>query len=127
VLATGETHSVREFVELAFAKIGRQVQWSGEGVEEIGTDVRSGRVVVRIDPVYFRPTEVDLLLGDPSKARNKLDWHHQTSFAELVAEMVEMDMCLAALEKGGGKAAYQDVLRKQAFPTFRPTRGTPSR
>jgi GDPmannose 4,6-dehydratase len=121
VLATGETHSVREFVELAFANVERELVWSGEGVNETGTDRKSGKTLVRIDPVYFRPTEVELLLGDPSKARQKLGWHHQTTFPELVSEMVEMDMCLAALEKSGGKAAYQNVLRKQVFSNFRVT------
>lgn len=94
VLATGETHSVREFVELAFAEVGRKVDWSGTGVNEIGRDAKSGAVLVRVDPRYFRPTEVDLLLGDPSKARRKLGWHHTTSFRELVREMVASDRAL---------------------------------
>ena len=88
VLATGETHSVREFVELAFAQIGRPIEWRGEGVDEQGCCQRTGRVLVAIDPRYFRPTEVDLLLGDPAKALAKLGWRHRTSFPELVAEMV---------------------------------------
>jgi GDPmannose 4,6-dehydratase len=91
VLATGETHSVREFVERAFACIGRTIEWRGRGVDEVGFDRRSGNELVRIDPRYFRPTEVDELLGDASKARSKLGWHHRTTFAELVAEMVEAD------------------------------------
>ncbi len=99
VLATGEAHSVREFVELAFAHVGHEVVWSGEGVEEIGKDRRTGQVLIRIDPAYFRPAEVDLLLGDPRKAHNKLGWRHRTGFADLVAEMVEADMKFAALEK----------------------------
>jgi GDPmannose 4,6-dehydratase len=115
VLATGETHSVREFVELAFAETGREIVWRGQGVDEIGRDRRSGQVLVRIDPAYFRPTEVDLLLGDPRKAREKLLWRHRTSFAELVAEMVAADMKFAALEKRGGKAAIQEVLRSTVF------------
>jgi GDPmannose 4,6-dehydratase len=115
VLATGETHSVREFVELAFGHVGREIVWSGTGVDEVGQDRRNGQVLVRIDPAYFRPTEVDLLLGDPAKALQKLGWQHQTTFADLVAEMVEADLRLAALEKSGGSAAVQDVLRTLVF------------
>jgi GDPmannose 4,6-dehydratase len=96
VLATGETHSVREFVELAFGHVGRGIEWRGEGVDEEGICQKTGKVVVRIDPRYFRPTEVDLLLGDPSKAREKLGWTHTTAFRDLVREMVEADMRLAA-------------------------------
>lgn len=92
VLATGETHSVREFVELAFAEVGRTIAWSGEGVDEIGRDNRTGQVLVKIDPRYYRPTEVDLLLGDPTKARTKLGWRHTVSFRELVSEMVAEDL-----------------------------------
>jgi GDPmannose 4,6-dehydratase len=91
VLATGEMHAVREFVELAFAEVGRTIAWKGEGVDEIGLDAKTGKVLVSIDERYFRPTEVDELLGDPSKARAKLDWHHKTTFRELVAEMVASD------------------------------------
>jgi GDPmannose 4,6-dehydratase len=98
VLATGEAHSVREFVECAFAEVGRAIAWSGAGVDEVGRDVRSGEPLVRIDPRYFRPTEVDLLLGDPSKAHEKLGWKHTTSFRELIAEMVAAD--LAQAERG---------------------------
>ena len=94
VLATGETHSVREFVELAFGHVGRGIEWRGEGVDEEGICQKTGKVVVRIDPRYFRPTEVDLLLGDPSKAREKLGWTHTTAFCDLVREMVESDMRL---------------------------------
>ncbi len=88
VLATGETHTVREFVELAFAEVGRALTWSGEGVDEIGRDTATGELPVRVDPRYFRPSEVDLLLGDPSKAREVLGWQHQTPFKTLVAEIV---------------------------------------
>ncbi len=91
VLATGESHSVREFVELAFTYIGRTIAWSGEGVDEQGKDAKSGEVLVRVDPRYFRPTEVDNLQGDPSKAKEVLGWEHRTSFSELVREMVEAD------------------------------------
>ncbi|CAO3439847.1 GDP-mannose 4,6-dehydratase (EC 4.2.1.47) [Azospirillum doebereinerae] len=96
VLATGETHSVREFVELAFAHVGRTIVWKGEGVDEVGVDDGSGKTVVRIDPVYFRPTEVDLLLGDPSKALDKLGWRHTTTFRELVRDMMDADLATVA-------------------------------
>lgn len=91
VLATGELHSVREFVEKSFAIIGHEIAWRGEGVEEEGFDTKTGTVLVRIDPRYFRPTEVELLLGDPTKARARLGWTHTTGFEELVREMVEAD------------------------------------
>jgi GDPmannose 4,6-dehydratase len=92
VLATGETHSVREFVEKAFAHIGRMIEWQGEGLSEKGIERGSGRVLVEVDPRYFRPTEVDLLRGDPSKARSKLAWRHRIGFDELVREMVDADL-----------------------------------
>jgi len=103
VLATGETRSVREFVELAFAETGRSVQWRGKGIEETGIDKTSGKTVVRIDPTYFRPTEVDLLIGDSSKARQKLGWKPKTSFAQLVKEMVAGDLEDAKREVANGK------------------------
>ncbi len=92
VLATGEMHSVREFVELAFGQLGVPIEWRGEGVDEEGIDPRDGRVLVRIDTRYFRPTEVDQLLGDPSKAKRVLGWEHTTPFRQLVAEMVDTDL-----------------------------------
>ena len=92
VLATGESHSVRELVERAFAEVGIELVWRGAGVEEKGLDRRTGRVLVEVDPRYFRPLEVHHLEGDPSKARAKLGWRHRTSFAELVAEMVRADL-----------------------------------
>nr|WP_085972816.1 GDP-mannose 4,6-dehydratase [Bradyrhizobium sp. ORS 278] len=104
VLATGETHSVRELVELAFAEVDRRISWRGEGVEETGIDCRSGKTVVRIDPTYFRPTEVDLLVGDCSKARDKLGWTPKTSFAQLVKEMVASDLSTARQETTRGHA-----------------------
>jgi GDPmannose 4,6-dehydratase len=94
VLATGECHTVREFVERAFARIGRGIAWSGHGAEETGADSKSGKIVVRIDPRYFRPAEVDRLQGDAGKARAKLGWRHETSFDQLVAEMVAADLAL---------------------------------
>jgi GDPmannose 4,6-dehydratase len=99
VLATGEAHSVREFIELAFACIERRIVWHGKGVDEVGLCARTGAELVRVDRGYFRPTEVDLLQGDPAKARDRLGWRHRTTFAELVREMVESD--LAHLRRGG--------------------------
>ncbi|MCC8088252.1 MAG: GDP-mannose 4,6-dehydratase [Rikenellaceae bacterium] len=93
VIATGEAHSVREFCTLAFREAGIQLEWTGEGIEEKGIDVATGKVVVEVDPKYFRPTEVELLLGDPSKAKNLLGWNPRaTSFEELVRIMVAADM-----------------------------------
>ncbi len=94
VLATGETHSVREFVEAAFAVVGRNINWTGAGVEEKGLCARTGQVLVEIDPRYFRPAEVDLLLGDAEKSRAKLGWEPKIHFADLVREMVEADLAL---------------------------------
>ena len=92
VLATGEMHSVREFVELAFAHVGRQIEWRGTGVDEAGIDAKTGAELGRIDPRYFRPTEVEQLLGDPTKARTKLGWKHKIAFKDLVTEMVDSDL-----------------------------------
>ena len=99
VLATGETHSVREFIDLAFAEVGVGINWSGSGVDEIGTDAKTGQVLVKVDPRYFRPTEVDLLLGDPSKAKRILGWEHKTGFRQLVSEMVASDLQVVLSEK----------------------------
>jgi GDPmannose 4,6-dehydratase len=104
VLATGEAHSVREFVELAFACTGREVCWRGRGVDEVGLDARTGRELVRVDPRYFRRTEVDLLQGDPGKARTRLGWRHRTGFADLVREMVDADLVQVQREGGNGVA-----------------------
>ena len=98
-----KTRSVREFVELAFAEVGHAIEWRGKGVDEIGVDSKSGKTVVRIDPTYFRPTEVDLLIGDASKAREKLGWKPKTPFAQLVKEMVEGDLEIAKREVANGK------------------------
>ncbi len=92
VFATGESHSVREFVELAFDHVGRQLEWRGKGVHEEGICARTGQVLVKVDSRYFRPTEVDKLLGDATKAMQKLGWRHRTGFHELVKEMVESDL-----------------------------------
>jgi GDPmannose 4,6-dehydratase len=98
VLATGECHSVREFVEAAFACIERRIEWQGSGVDERGVDARTGETLVQIDRRYFRPTEVDLLLGDASKARAVLGWVPRTGFAALVRDMVESDLAVMAKE-----------------------------
>jgi len=92
VLATGEMHSVREFIERAFAEVGRSIAWRGKGVDEEGLDDKNGDVLVKVDPRYFRPTEVDLLLGDPSKARTRLGWKHEITFPMLVKEMMAADL-----------------------------------
>ncbi len=94
VLATGETHSVREFVEHAFGCIGTDIEWRGLGAEEIGVDRKTEKTLIEIDARYFRPSEVDVLLGDPTKAHRILNWKHKTSFAELVIEMVDADRAL---------------------------------
>lgn len=107
VLATGESHSVREFIELAFSKVDRTIDWQGEGPDEAGVDARTGEVLVRIDPRYFRPTEVDLLLGNPAKARRVLGWHHTVTFPELVAEMVDSDLELIAKENQMSERCYE--------------------
>jgi GDPmannose 4,6-dehydratase len=103
VIATGEQHSVREFLELAAREIDINIRWEGEGVDEKGYDIASGRCIVEIDPRYFRPAEVETLLGDPRKAYEKLGWSPTTSFAELVSEMMKEDM----------KSAQRDELVKQ--------------
>lgn len=92
VLGTGETHSVREFVELAFKRVGRTIIWKGEGLKEVGVDKDSGETLVFVNPKYFRPTEVELLWSDPSKAKEKLGWASSTPFVNLVNEMVDSDM-----------------------------------
>jgi GDPmannose 4,6-dehydratase len=94
VFATGEAHSVREFVEAAFSCVNRKIEWRGKGVEEQGIDAGSGAVLVEIDPLHFRRAEVDLLLGDAGKAHSKLGWRHKVAFAELVREMVQSDLQL---------------------------------
>jgi GDPmannose 4,6-dehydratase len=96
VLATGELHSVRDLVELAFEMVGRRISWRGKGVNEVGVDTTTGDELVAIDPRYFRPTEVDLLLGDATKARERLGWKHTTPFRDMVAEMVREDLKLIA-------------------------------
>lgn len=120
VLATGKKHSVREFVEQAFGEVGVKIRWQGEGVEEIGYDAKTGKMLVEVDPRYFRPTEAELLLGDPSKAKNVLGWSATTTFEEMVREMVEADLQVMAVEaerrrpdeERGPTAAAQQVPEK---------------
>ena len=105
VIATGRTHTVREFAELAFREVGIELEWQGEGAEEKGIDKASGKVLVQVDPRYFRPTEVDILLGDPSKAKRELGWEAKVGLKELVAMMVAADLEEAkkdALIRDGG-------------------------
>ena len=110
VIATGEEHSVREFVAAAGAELGMRIEWRGSGVDEQGVDAKSGRTVVRVDQRYFRPTEVETLLGDPSKARVKLGWKPECSFSELVREMVANDVDIARRDA---------VVEREGFKTYR--------
>lgn len=98
-LATGESHSVREFVELSFKHVGRTIKWRGDGMDEVGLDTDTGDVLIKIDPRYFRPTEVEELLGDASKAKRVLGWEHTTTFPELVSMMMRSDLKIVADEK----------------------------
>lgn len=107
VIATGAQHSVREFVELAAKYLGMQVRWEGVGVDEKGYDVETGRCIVEVDSRYFRPTEVETLLGDPGKAKEKLGWQPGTSFEELVGEMVKEDLLMAERDKMVSIAGYK--------------------
>ncbi len=92
VLATGENHSIREFIERAFGEVGRTIAWSGAGTDEVGLDGRTGQPLISVDPRYFRPTEVEQLIGDPTKARTKLGWRHEVGFEDLIKEMVASDL-----------------------------------
>ena len=100
VVATGETHEVREFVQLAFQEVGIEIQWQGEGINEKGINKADGKVLVEVDSRYFRPTEVELLLGDPTKAKAKLGWEPKTTLQELCSMMVSEDL----------KSAKKDLL-----------------
>ena len=97
VIATGEQHSVREFVDISAQTLGMKIQWNGKGIHEKG--LLDGRTVVAVDPAYFRPTEVDSLLGNPTKAREKLGWTPQIPFKDLVTEMVTHDLAQAHRDK----------------------------
>ena len=98
VIASHETHTVREFVELSFKALGIDIKWSGEGADEIGTDAATGKLLVKINPKFYRPAEVDLLLGNPAKAEKELGWEREISFPMLVEGMVKNDLGLAEKE-----------------------------
>ena len=108
MIATGEQHSVREFVELAAAQLNMPLQWSGTGVDEFAANDRE-EIVVRVDPRYFRPAEVETLLGNPAKARRELGCRSRTTFLELVAEMVSEDLKLAKRDLLVQKHGYETV------------------
>ncbi len=110
VLATGEAHSVRELVERAFAEVGVNIAWKGTGIAEQGLDRKTGKILVEIDPGYFRPTEVDFLLGDATKAREKLGWTHKTTFAQLVAEMVASDLATMRRNRGMARVKTHEAI-----------------
>lgn len=96
VVATGETRTVREFVETAFHHVGMEIVWKGTGVDEIGIDKKSGKTIVKVNPKFFRPAEVEVLLGDPTKAETVLGWKREISFSQLVERMVQRDLQLEA-------------------------------
>ena len=105
VIATGESHTVREFVELAFEEVGIKIEWEGKGIDEKGMDKKTGKVIIQLDPRYFRPTEVDILCGDSSKARRELGWKPKLTFKELIKLMVKNDLEINERElylKNGG-------------------------
>jgi GDPmannose 4,6-dehydratase len=110
VIATGEQHSVRDFVAAAGAELEMRIEWRGSGIDETGIDAKTGRTIVKVDPRYFRPTEVETLLGDPTKARTKLGWNAEHSFHDLVTEMVESDLMIARRDA---------VVAREGFKTYR--------
>jgi GDPmannose 4,6-dehydratase len=107
VIATGVQHSVREFVEIAAAELGMSIAWQGEGLDEIGIEKKSGKTIVRVDPRYFRPTEVETLLGDPAKAKQELGWEPNITFEQLVQEMVVEDLKLAERDQIVSQKGYK--------------------
>ena len=111
VLATGVTTTIRDFCKMTFAELGMDIEFKGEGVDEVGIDKDTGKVIIEVDPRYFRPTEVDLLLGDSSKARRELGWTPKYNLQALVKEMVRED--LAEAEK-------ENVLRKEGYEILIP-------
>ncbi|HTY94741.1 MAG TPA: GDP-mannose 4,6-dehydratase [Steroidobacteraceae bacterium] len=113
VIATGEQHSVREFVTAAAAHLGIDMQWRGTGIEEQGLDRRTGQVIVKVDPRYFRPTEVETLLGDATKARTRLGWTPELSFADLVREMVAEDLQLARRDATIAREGFKTYRRRE--------------
>jgi GDPmannose 4,6-dehydratase len=113
VIATGEQHSVRDFVTIAAREVGIEVRWEGSGTGEKGYDVATGKGIVAVDPRYFRPTEVDTLLGDASKAREKLGWEPAISFADLVREMVREDLAEAERDALCAREGYRVLERNE--------------
>ena len=109
VISTGVQYSVRDFVDLAAKELDIEIKWNGSGVDETGTDMATGKIIIRVDPRYFRPTEVDSLLGDSTKARKRLGWAPKTSFKELVKEMVTYDL---------NEAKKDDLLKKEGFSVY---------
>jgi GDPmannose 4,6-dehydratase len=109
VIATGVQHSVREFVEIAAAELGMKMEWQGEGLDEIGIEINSGKTIVRVDSRYFRPTEVESLLGDPTNAKEKLGWVPEITFEQLVKEMVVEDMKIAERDQ---------VIREKGYKSY---------
>jgi GDPmannose 4,6-dehydratase len=107
VLATGEAHSVRSFVELAFAEVGRTIAWQGRGTDETGIDQATGKTLVAVDPRYFRPLEVHHLEGDAAKARQQLGWQPKTRFKDLVKDMVQADLATLCRERASGRVIYE--------------------
>lgn len=107
VLATGETYSVREFVEWGFHEVGIEIEWKGSGIEEKWYDTKSGACLVEVDPRYFRPAEVDILLGDATKAEKQLGWTREYTIAEMVAEMVKSDIEIFRKEEILKKHGYE--------------------
>lgn len=112
VIATNETRTVREFVETAFAHVDVKVKWQGEGVDEIGIDEATGKTIVKINPKFFRPAEVDILIGDPTKADSELGWEREISFSQLVERMVANDMKLVAEEIKIDEIKEKEILMK---------------
>jgi len=98
-ISTGKQHSVRDFIEIAAKEINIEIKWKGEGINEVGIDTKTGNIIIRIDKRYFRPTEVETLLGDSTKAKNKLNWQPKISFKELVKEMMMVDLQEAKKDK----------------------------
>ena len=109
VIATGEQHSVREFVQLAADTLGIEINWQGSGVDEKGVENKTGKTIVSVDPRYFRPTEVETLLGNPAKAKEQIGWAPEVTFSELVAEMVQQDL---------EEARRDNLCKKHGFSTF---------
>ena len=107
VIATGKQYSVREFVEISARCVGKEIEWSGSGVDEVGTDKTTGQQIVKVDPKYFRPTEVETLLGDPTKAKEKLGWTPATSFEQMVKEMIENDIRIAERDELCEREGYR--------------------